>query len=76
LTRAAGAAIVSTVTVRHAVTYGAIPYGLAVYTCVCGGMALEPRLARAPEGWATVRGDVHLCPGCAAKQRAEPEEER
>jgi hypothetical protein len=66
LTQDAAAAIVPSVTVRHAVTFGPIPYGLALYTCACGASAPWQMLSGPlPSGWLALDDHEHLCPHCA-----------
>jgi len=64
----------SQMTVRVGVSYAAIPYGIALYTCECGATALEPDLAHgAPEGWVETGADVHLCQKCAGSRAGSDE---
>jgi len=55
------------VSVRFGVSYGSVPYSIALHTCNrCGESVLEPDLTRStPEGWLDKGADVHLCPHCA-----------
>jgi hypothetical protein len=69
------------VTVRFGVSYGTVPYSIALHTCNnCGESAVETDLAKsAPEDWLCKGADVHLCPHCAGghpktSQPKQPEE--
>ena len=57
--------------VRYGVSYGHVPYSVALYSCRCGAQVLEPDLkpSCAP-GWINLGGDAHLCPECAANRPA------
>ena len=54
--------------VRFGVSYGSVPYGIALHTCDnCGESVLEPDLAKSPlKGWLSEGADIQFCPDCVA----------
>jgi hypothetical protein len=64
------------VTVRFGVSYGAVPYSVALYTCRCGAQVLQPDVAQGtPGAWVDEGEDIHVCPRCAARRAARNEPE-
>jgi hypothetical protein len=56
---------------RVGVSYGSVPFSIALFTCRCGAEVTETDMKRpAPEGWVNAGDDVHLCPGCARTDEA------